>query len=111
MPGNRLGSKSKYVYTNDFGDEYLLTLDDDLVLTNSGLTVAPAGTTAQPAPKRFQPRGVYVQQFIAGQGNARKFLVAGTPAAGLYATNSPQDVTIDGETFTSTGRRGERQTF
>lgn len=111
MPGNRLGSKSKYEYTSDLGVLYLLTLDDDLVVTNSGLAVAGSATIAVPAPKRFRPRRVYAQQFIAGQGFARKQLVAGTSAAGLYATNSPQTVTIDGEEFTTTGRAGESQTF
>lgn len=111
MAGNRLGSKSKYEYTSDTGAKYILTLDDDLVVTNSGLVPLPANSTATPKPSRFQPRVVYAQQFIAGQGNARKALVAGTTAAALYATNSPQELTIDGETFTTTGRRGETQTF
>lgn len=111
MPGNRLGNKTKVEYTSDLGTKYLLTIDDDLIISNSGLTVAGATTTAVPAPKRFKPRGVYAQQFIAGQGFARKFLIAGTAAAGLYATNSPQTVAIDGEDFVTTGRRGERQTF
>lgn len=117
LPGNRLGSKTKYLYESDGGSTYVLKIDPDLAVTGSGLVAGTAGSTV---PKRFKPRGVYVQASVpavttpgseAPATVARKFLIAGTVDAALYATNTPQVVTIDGLAFTTTGRRGEKQSF
>lgn len=107
LAGNRLGTKSVYGYTTDAGVEINLLLDDDLVLTNSGLVLNDEG---QPKPQRFKPRVVFAQA-IVGNRVVRKALVCGTSAAALYASSTPQDVTIDGQVFTTTGRRGETQSF
>lgn len=114
--GQYSGSRGKYVYTSDDGREYVLTLDDTLVMTNSGLTVYdPAtNTTAQNKPLRFKPRVVFWQGAI-GTGAAAKFvrkaLIAGTTASGLFSAKAPQAITIDGASGTTTGRRGEKMTF
>lgn len=105
--GNRLGPKAKYQYTADNGATYVLTLDPDLVVAGSGLV---AGNVGQTAPKRFKPRVVFAQFIDAGK-IYRKSLIAGTIDGALFASNTPQVVTIDGAAFTTTGRRGEQQTF
>ena len=106
LSGNRLGSKVAVVYTADNGSDYNMKIDADLVIVGSGLV---AGATGSTPPKRFRPRGVHAQ-LIEGGRTYRKFFVcnAGSP---LYATNTPQVVTCDGASFTTTGRKGERQTF
>lgn len=105
--GNRLGPRAVYQYTTDGGIEINLLLDDDLVLTNSGLIFGDDGTTA---PKRFKPRVVFAQASVDGK-IARKAFVCGSPTAPLYVANAPQTITLDGLTFVTTGRRGETQTF
>lgn len=107
MAGNRLGSRAKYGYTDDLGNNYSITTDIDLA-TAAGLAAPAAG--APGLPKRFKPRGVYVQS-TGAPPIARKFLVVGDPTAALYDSNGRQAVSIDGEAFTTTGRKGEQASF
>ena len=105
--GNRLGGKTVVTYVTDAGVLINLQLDTDLIISNAGLTI---GTGGQPKPLRFTPRGVFAQARV-GSRTVRKFLVCGTNDAALYATNVPQSFNIDGLVFTTTGRKGERQSF
>ena len=108
MAGNRLGSKTKVTYTSDSGALYNMTIDIDLVMVGAGFL---AGHIGQPAPKRFKPRVIHVQQPIGVGRMARKKLIVGDVNSAMWITNAPADYVIDGETFTSTGRRGEVQTY
>lgn len=105
--GNSLGEKSVFTYVSDAGGLINLLLDDDLVISNSGLSLGEAG---QPKPLRFKPRVVFAQARVGGRVK-RKALVCGTSDSALYATNVPQSFNIDGLIFTTTGRRGETQSF
>lgn len=106
LTGNRLGGKSTVQYTSDTTQDYLLKMDTDLIIVGSGLII---GNVGQTKPSRFKPRGVFAQ-FIDTGKVYRKFLIANAGST-LYASNTPQGVVIDGATFTTTGRRGEKQTF
>lgn len=117
MPvGQFVGSKKKYIYVTDLGDNYIITRDETLAtVAGTGLVeldpeAPPAGS--QPAPRGFSFRGVYWQ---ADEGTevegARKFLICGTTAATLYASSSSQAVPVDGFDGTTTGRKGESQSF
>lgn len=115
MAGNRVGTRSKYVYTNDAGGLYILETDDSLAIAGFGAAGGsptafdPASPgTATPAPRRFQPRIVYVQ---ASDG-ARKAVIAFTPTASAYSRVTAGTYTIDTEAgWVSTGRRGEKLSF
>lgn len=107
LTGNRLGAKDKYQYQSDVGSTYILRIDPDLVITNSGLVQGILGTTH---PIGWKPRRVFAQLVEAGK-LYRKTLIAGAPDATLYATNTPQVITLDGAAFTTTGRAGEVQSF
>lgn len=115
MAGNRVGSRSKYVYNNDAGGQYVLETDDSLAIAGFGAVGAapvafnPASPgSATPAPRRFKPRGVYVQ---ASDG-ARKFMIAFSPTASAYQRETASTYTIDTEEgWQSTGRRGESLSF
>ncbi len=109
MSGNRLGPKVRVDYVSDSGKTYNLRVDSDLVISNSGLVL---GSTGGPPPKRWRPRGVFAQ-FPDPDTNRinRKFLICGTTAAALYASDTPATITIDGVVFTTTGRKGEKQSF
>lgn len=111
MPeGQFTGKRSKYVYTDDRGEQVILKIDETLVIPTSALiTYDPAvNTTAESKPAGFKPRGVYWQVTAPGTLlGRRKFLVAGTPLAGIYASNVPQAFNIDGVAGITTGRRGE----
>lgn len=107
MAGNTLGPRARVQYESDTGVIYNLTTDADLAAA-SGLPVAVAGTGQAP-PRRFRPRGVYVQAVIAG-ALARKFIPCNADAA-FYATASSSNITIDTVSFATTGRRGEQLTF
>lgn len=103
MPGNLLGERRYYAYTDDTGETYTYLTDEDLG-TAVGATLDDSNP---PFPRRFEPRGVYVQDT---EGN-RKFLICPTTDNTYYSSNSSQDITIDTATFKTTGRRGEKQSF
>jgi hypothetical protein len=105
--GHTLGGKVKVQYVADNAATYILSVSPDLIAANSG---AVLGTTGTPSPKGFKPRAVFAHATIAGE-LVKKRLIAFTASSGLYATSVAQPVVIDGETFTTTGRLGERQRF
>lgn len=119
LDGNRQGPRERYVYlTDDITVAYILTTDQDLAVAGLGAGAAapdvydpanpPTGITICPAPRRFSPRVVFVQDPVSG---ARKNLIAFSSTADLYSTSLSQTVTIDGLAFESTGRKGEKLTF
>lgn len=101
--GNLLGERRYYLYTDDIGTAYKFQTDQTLG-DAAGNTL---NDTNPDLPRRFQPRGVYVED---AEGN-RKFLVVGSRTNGVYASNASQDVPIDGITFKTTGRKGEKVSF
>ena len=111
MPGQRLGKKVKYKYTMDDGTDIRLKVDETLgSLAGTGLSPVAAGDILQNKPSNFKPRAVYVQSVNAAGELARKRIIC-NPEGTLYKNNSEQSVTIDGETFQSTGRIGESYSF
>lgn len=111
MPsGQTLGAKKKYKYTMDDGTEIRIKLDETLGgLTGTGLVELTTGDSVQNKPQNFEPRRVHVQATIGG-ALRRKSIVCNSAGA-LYASNSEQNVTIDGEEFQTTGRTGESYSF
>lgn len=116
MAGNRLGPREKYLYTSDGGATYVLETDQDLAIAGFGAgAAAPVafdpetpGAAVSP-PRRFRPRGVYVQSNTDG---ARKFVIAFDPTATAYARLNSASYSFDTEAgWVSTGRTGERLTF
>ena len=103
MAGNKLGSRSYYLYTDDLGNNYSYLTDDDLATAVS----ATLDDSNPPFPRRFKPRGVYVED-AAG---ARKFVICPLTTTVQYASNASQAVTIDTVAFSTTGRKGEQQSF
>jgi hypothetical protein len=120
MAGNRLGPRAKIIYESEaVGKVYILTVDASFVVAGAGVGAAapdiynpttplPPGIDVCPPPKSFNPRGVWVK---SADGKARKFVVCASATAELYATTFPVQVVIDTETFVSTGRVGEKQSF
>lgn len=114
MAGNRLGEREKYEYTSDGGEVYKLETDESLAVAGTGAGTAapivydPATSDAGAEPKRFKPRVVFAQSPVDG---ARKEVICFDPTADLYQTEQSKTVVIDGETFVTTGRRGEKLTF
>lgn len=106
MPnGQTLGPKRYFGYDSDSGTQYSLLLDETLGLAG-GLTL---DDTKPPAPRRFKPRGVYVEAIVNGT-KARKFIIC-DPTSPLYDADASTNVTIDTIVFASTGRRGEKLSF
>jgi hypothetical protein len=116
MAGNRLGERARYLYSSDSGSTYILETDSSLAIAGFGAAgAAPVAYNpatpgdATPAPRRFKPRGVYVQSAADG---ARKFVICFSATASAYARNNSASYTIDTEEgWQSTGRVGEKQTF
>lgn len=118
MAGQRLGSRVRVVYTSDdIGKVYVIEIDQSYQIAGAGVGSAapeifdpnnpPAGSDVCPAPKRFEPRRVYAK---ASDGT-RRSVICTSPDADLYATTLPKIINIDSESFTTTGRKGERQSF
>jgi len=119
LSGNRLGPRQRYIYeTDDLTIAYIITTDQDLAVAGTGTGAGapdvydpenpPAGVTVCPAPRRFTPRQVFIQDAASG---ARKNLICFSSTADLYAASQPQTVTIDTLDFTTTGRKGEKLSF
>lgn len=119
LSGNRIGPRERYVYFSDDSTiAYIISTDQDLAVAGTGAAGAvpdvydpatpPAGVTICPAPRRFRPRCVFVQDSVSG---ARKDLICFSPTSNLYGSSQPQTVTIDTLDFTSTGRKGEKLSF
>lgn len=109
-----LGSRSRYVYSSDSGQDYILTVDDTLAALSTTLTPFDPQQpgTAIPAPRRFSPRGVYWQATAAGENlGARKFIIMGDVSDNRYARTTRESFAISGVAGVSTGRRGEQLTF
>lgn len=106
MAGNILGRRSYYRYTSDTGTNYSILTDDTLAAA-VGL-VADASNPAP--PRRFEPRVLFVE-FNSNAGVKRKELVIGDTTQANYSSNVSTDVVIDGVTFSSTGRKGEKLSF
>lgn len=119
LNGNRLGPRKKYVYeSDDVGRLYILTTDPDLAIPGTGVGAGspteydpngpqPGGTIG-PAPKRFKPRRVHMTDAATG---AQKSIVVFNPSGGLYSASASSQVTIDGLSFRTTGRTGERLSY
>lgn len=110
MPeGQFTGQRGSYVYTNDEGNTYLLTLDQTLGdIVGNGLVAATSTTVAGGPPARFKPRVVFWQGTLNGR-EVRKSIVCNSDGS-LY-TDVSQALTIDGVAGVTTGRRGEKLTY
>lgn len=119
MAGNTLGPRDKFLYTTDSGVQIRLNTDRDLGVAG-GLTRATAGQGVT-KPLGMTPRGVYAQRSVAqppdgggtGEGVTRiqrKFIPCDLDSA-LYKSDTPQNVTVEGAVFITTGRVGEKQRF
>lgn len=112
--GQFTGKRSVYLYVSDSGQQYLIRTDDTLaLLTGTGLVAATTGNSAaaQSPPKRFKPRGVHWQGTLNGR-IVRKFIITnGGDSATLYSGGIVINVTIDGVSGSTTGRRGEVQSY
>jgi hypothetical protein len=112
--GQYTGRRSAYLYTSDAGQQYLIRTDDTLATAaGTGLIAATTGNSAaaQSPPKRFKPRGVHWQGTLNGR-IVRKFLICnGGNDASLYSSGIVINLTIDGVSGSTTGRRGEQQSY
>lgn len=119
LDGNRMGPRNRYLYQSDDPNiYYIISTDADLAVAGFGdvadapevydPTNPPATGTVCPAPKRFKPRVVFLQDPVSG---ARKEVVAFYNTATAYTRTVGENVTIDGLQFVSTGRRGEKLSF
>lgn len=111
--GQFSGPRSKYVYTDDTGKDYILRLDNTLAALSTTLTAFdPANPgTATKKPDGFKPRGVYWLATATGYEGRKKFIVCGDGTDTLYNTTIGATLTIDGIAGRTTGRRGEQLTF
>lgn len=106
MAGNTLGARAYYLYEDDAGNQYKYQTDVDL-----GEAVgAVLNDTAPDLPRRFEPRGVFVQG-IVNDKTVRKFLIVPDVTEGIYASNASQTVIVDSTSFSTTGRKGEKVSF
>lgn len=116
MAGNRLGSRSKYVYLGDDGKNYSVLTDDSLAIAGTGAGAAfPSAFDPATPPSNYGgrfPRGAKPRVVFAEHADGtRRSLVCFSATATLYAVNLPKDVEIDADDFVTTGRRGEQMTF
>jgi hypothetical protein len=106
MAGNTLGQRRYYLYTSDTGTEYSYLTDIDLG-TAAGATLNDENP---PFPRRFTPRGVFVENVTSGV-KSRKFIICPATDTALYDSDASQSVTIDSLGFNTTGRKGEQASF
>lgn len=103
---NTLGPRRYYKYVMDTGDEYKYQTDEDL-----GTAVgAELNDTLPDLPRRFKPRFVWAEGDDDGD-TVRKKLICPTTETEAYNSTASTTITIDGTSFKTTGRVGEKQTF
>lgn len=111
LSGQRIGKKKKYKYTMDDGTEIRLRLDETLGdLAGTGLAALTTLDNVQNKPDNFKPRVAFVQ-FVDTDGSISRKQIVCNAAGTLYASNTEQNIDIDGATFQTTGRRGETYSF
>lgn len=106
--GNVLGPRGTFTYTDNAGVTYNISLDRS-VATAVGNTLSdnaalPNLTSSGTVP--VSPRGIHVRS--VDEPSKRKFIVIGDPANALFASKASSTVTINGEVYVVTGRRGEK---
>ena len=106
MDGHTLGVRASALYIDDAGNSFSITTALAFIIATNDSVDA----TNPSLPKRFQPRGVWCQR-KDGATVFRKFVPVGTPGNPIYSGNARQQIEIDGQTFVTTGRVGERVSF
>ena len=109
---NVLGDRRYYFYIDDAGENFKYQTDRGLGVAAGSIENDDFPTL----PRRFRPRGVYVEGTVGGVAGAggrrvRKFLIIADPDNPIYRSNVPVSVDIEGTQFTTTGRRGERLSY
>lgn len=103
MAGNLLGERRYYEYIDDAGNGFKYLTDQSL-----GQAVGATENDTNPdLPRRFSPRILYAE----GPNGERKKVIVPTADNTAYARNTSTNLTIDGLTFSTTGRRGEKVSF
>lgn len=104
--GQKLGTRSWYVYTDETGREYATLRDDDLMDDLSDLPLLEAGEDLPPLGRFIQPRVIFWED----DTGARK-TVPVSAEDGNYTSNVRDTVTFQDVEFTYVGRRGEAKTI
>lgn len=112
--------KSKYVYKDDAGKNFIVVLADDDIITNSGLdefdpasppTPAISGRLSPKKCRRVYAQGIYTPGGAEGSRTIKRAFICQGDSA-LYTSNSPASISYTGGvTLTTTGRRGEKISF
>lgn len=106
--GQELGKRDKFTYIDDAGVKIKLILDETLgTAPGNGLTTTTTADNATNKPLKFKPRVVFVQRTAADGRIIRKEIVCNANST-LYKSNVEQNVTIDGSSYQTKGRRGEK---
>jgi hypothetical protein len=109
--GQELGVRDKYTYVMDDGTTIKLTLDKTLGdAPGNGLTATTTADGAINKPLSFKPRVVFVQRTTATGRLIRKQIVCNSTST-LYTSKIETNVTIGGDAYQTTGRRGEVLSF
>jgi len=109
--GQELGVREKFTYVMDDGTVIKLVLDATLgSVAGNGLTPTVIEDGAINKPLNFTPRVVFCQRFGASGRPIRKEIVCNADST-LYTSKIESNVTIDGDSYVTTGRRGEKLSF
>lgn len=114
MPeGQYSGRRAVYLYDNDQGTDYLITLDEtNGDLTELGLVKGtPTNVIGVPSlPSRLKPRYVLWKGTVGGRDVAKRLVCSRASTAFSSVGSTAFD--IDGSTGgATTGRVGEKETF
>lgn len=103
LNGNRLGSRGLFVYTADDGLSYKVRTDSD----NAAAGGFTAATNEDDLPRGMKMRYLNLQLVDAGK-TYRKRLYCAVPNATPYTSSTGSTVTVDGASWTITGKVGEK---
>lgn len=109
--GQELGVRDKYTYTMDDETKIKLVLDKTLGDTpGNGLTTTTTADGAINKPLKFKPRVVFLQRITTTGKIIRKQVVCNADST-LYKSKIETNVSLAGDSYQTTGRRGEQLTF
>lgn len=106
MAGSTLGQRGNYVYTSDSGTQYAI---QTLVTLGTAASLTPLTSSKGSLPRRFRPRVLHLEATISNRQVKKKLICEANNAQ--YKTDAGGSITVDGTSFTVTGRTGERVSY
>lgn len=105
--GNRLGPRGTFDYESDAGVSYIMQLDKSVATAMGNIESTDVSLPVLPASQSRPLRPRYVLLQLQTDAKVSKKAIVGDPENALWTSNAASTVSINGVSWTITGRVGE----